>query len=206
MLLTSKELMPLREVLRKGTHDTRARETLLGLYPCWCFDSTAAIALCLLTTAYSQAFRLVVLLGNSEISPQALVQVDRLVQLLESPVFSFLRVALLHPLQNAALVKTMFGLQMLLPQASPQYKALHVRLKSVPSVAQMDLAVGAIIGAGSIAISAPSHSSASSAPSSSVVTGGDAATAVDWDALERHCVAVVTQLQTYEFALRRQRT
>jgi vacuole morphology and inheritance protein 14 len=193
MLLTSKELMPLREVLRKGTNDTRARDTLLGLYSCWCFDTTAAIALCLLTTAYSQAFRLVVLLGNSEISPQALVQVDRLVQLLESPVFSFLRVALLHPLENAALVKTMFGLQMLLPQASPQYKALHVRLKSVPSVAQMDLAVGAILGA-------------RAATTPSITAVDPQATAVDWDNLERHCVAVQTQLQAYEYTVRRQRT
>lgn len=193
MLLTSKEFMPLRDVLRKGTNDPRARATLLGLYPCWCFDTTAAIALCLLTTAYSQALRLVVLLGNSEISPQALVQVDRLVQLLESPVFSFLRVALLHPLQNAALVKTMFGLQMLLPQASPQYKALHARLKSVPSVAQMDLAVGA------------STTLAQSKPATSE-TKHEGSLPVDWDALEGHCVSVQAQLQSYEAALRKHRT
>lgn len=202
MLLTSKELMPLREVLRKGVADDRARATLLGLYPCWCFDSTAAIALCLLTTAYGQAFRLVVRMGSSELSPQALVQVDRLVQLIESPVFSFLRIALLHPVQNAALVKTLFGLQMVLPQASPQYKALHARLKSIPSVAQLDLAVGAIKGCGSISISAPPPS----APSEpSPLTSSTTDHSVDWDSLEHQCVSVQQQLQVYEFALRSKR-
>jgi vacuole morphology and inheritance protein 14 len=196
MLLTSKELMPLREVLRKGVSDARARATLLGLYPCWCFDATAAVALCLLTTTYGQAFRLVVLMGNSEISPQALVQIDRLVQLLESPVFSFLRIALLHPIQNAALVKTLFGLQMVLPQASPQYKALHARLKSVPSVAQLDLVVASMNNSSSNTLACNISGEKIVGPVADV----------DWDSLERHCVAVQHQLQMYEYTLRTQRT
>jgi vacuole morphology and inheritance protein 14 len=137
MLLSAKELLPLREVLKLGLLDERARGTFLGLYDCWAYDVLAALSLCLLTTAYDHAYRLVEYLGSTELSPQTLVQLDRLAQLIESPVFGFLRVALLRPSHNASLVKTLFGIQMILPQSTELYnttKNLHRRLKVVPSV------------------------------------------------------------------------
>jgi vacuole morphology and inheritance protein 14 len=140
MLLTSKEILPLREVLRMGVTVERARNAFLGLYPLWCYDIVAAISLCLLAAAYSHAHELVVLLGSTEMSPQTLVHLDRLAQLVESPVFSCLRIAMLRPIRHASLVKTLFGIQLILPQTSPQHKSLYTRLKSVSSVAQLELA------------------------------------------------------------------
>jgi vacuole morphology and inheritance protein 14 len=141
MLLSAKEFLPLREVLKLGLLDERARKTFLGLYDCWTYDVLAALSLCLLTTAYDHAYRLVEYLGSTELSPQTLVQLDRLAQLLESPVFAYLRVALLRPTHNASLVKTLFGIQMILPQCTELYnttKNLHRRLKVVPSVYVLD--------------------------------------------------------------------
>eukprot|EP01004_Peranema_trichophorum_P010272 NODE_9047_length_624_cov_29.235529_g8419_i0.p1 GENE.NODE_9047_length_624_cov_29.235529_g8419_i0~~NODE_9047_length_624_cov_29.235529_g8419_i0.p1 ORF type:complete len:151 (+),score=31.68 NODE_9047_length_624_cov_29.235529_g8419_i0:46-453(+) len=62
-----------------------------------------------------------------------LTQVDKLVQLLESPIFAHVRLQLLEPSQNPYLVKTLFGILMLLPQSSA-YELLKNRLKSVSTL------------------------------------------------------------------------
>jgi hypothetical protein len=44
------------------------------------------------------------------------VQVDKLIQLIESPIFTYLRLQLLQPNSYAHLIKCLYGLLMLLPQ------------------------------------------------------------------------------------------
>ena len=64
-----------------------------------------------------------------------LVLIDKLVQLLESPIFVHLRLQLLdraHP-QHEALMKSLYGLLMLLPQTTA-YKTLYNRLTAVSSL------------------------------------------------------------------------
>lgn len=67
-----------------------------------------------------------------------LVQVDRLVQLLETPAFAFLRLQLLAPSRYPDLLKALYGLLMLLPQSSA-FKTLSARLQSVPAVTLLQL-------------------------------------------------------------------
>jgi vacuole morphology and inheritance protein 14 len=69
---------------------------------------------------------------------EVLVQIDRLVQLLEAPAFTGLRLQLLQPARHAALIRAMYGLLMVLPQ-SGAFKTLHARLSSVPTLALMQL-------------------------------------------------------------------
>lgn len=58
---------------------------------------------------------------------------DKLVQLVESPIFAFLRLQLLDPQGHAALVRTLYGLLMLLPQ-SGAFSSLKDRLSCVPVI------------------------------------------------------------------------
>ena len=63
------------------------------------------------------------------------ILLDKLVQLLESPIFVHLRLQLLdrsHP-QHEALMKSLYGLLMLLPQTTA-YKTLYNRLTAVSSL------------------------------------------------------------------------
>lgn len=69
---------------------------------------------------------------------EVLVQIDRLVQLLETPAFAFLRLQLLQPSQHPDLLRAMYGLLMLLPQSSA-FKTLAARLNAVPAVTLMQL-------------------------------------------------------------------
>ena len=66
-----------------------------------------------------------------------MVQIDNLVQLLESPIFSSLRLELLEPYQCPDLLKTLYGILMILPQ-STAYEKLNNRLQSVSTLAFLE--------------------------------------------------------------------
>jgi vacuole morphology and inheritance protein 14 len=65
------------------------------------------------------------------------VQLSQLVQLIESSHLNRLRGLLLEPMKNIYLIKTLYGILMLLPQGKA-YQALAKRLKSAEILFQMD--------------------------------------------------------------------
>ena len=137
ILLTSPDLLPLRNILKKGLHDDKARELFTELYYCWAYNAVSLLSLCLLSRAYEHSYTLVREFGDMEVTVSMLVQLDKLIQILESPVFTFLRLALLEPEENPFLIKTLFGVLMLLPQSSA-FDELHKRLKSVNTLCNLN--------------------------------------------------------------------
>ena len=71
--------------------------------------------------------------ADIEITASLLKEIDSLVQLIESPIFAFLRLQLLAPQEHATLVRTLYGLLMLLPQSSA-FSSLKQRLSCVPVI------------------------------------------------------------------------
>lgn len=107
--------------------------------------------------------RLCVCTADIDASVGFLMQIDKLVQLLESPIFIHMRLQLLeiHEEYHANLVKSLYGLLMLLPQ-SAAFRMLRDRLVSVTNMAT---AIGRIDlgGGGSRALQSSSNDAASSA-------------------------------------------
>ena len=60
-----------------------------------------------------------------------LLEVDRFVQIIESPIFSFLRYELLDSEQNGDLILALYGLLNLIPQTTA-FKTLNDRMKTLP--------------------------------------------------------------------------
>ncbi|GJP38987.1 hypothetical protein CLOM_g23386 [Closterium sp. NIES-68] len=108
------------------------RGLFLALYPAWCHSPIAAVSLCLVAQAYEQAWGIVDALDESDLSLSLMVQVDKLVLLLETPIFSRLRLQLLDPSRSPALLRALYGLLMLLPQHGVAFRVLHTRLSTVP--------------------------------------------------------------------------
>ncbi|KAF7049947.1 hypothetical protein CFC21_058387 [Triticum aestivum] len=132
ILLTSTELAELRSLLKKSLVDTCGKDLFLSLYASWCHSPMATISLCLLAQAYNHASSVIQSLGEEDINVKFLVQLDKLIRLLETPVFAYLRLQLLEPGKHTWLLKTLYGLLMLLPQQSAAFKILRTRLKTVP--------------------------------------------------------------------------
>ena len=152
ILLTASELHGLRVLLSKAfeTKDSEFEEltitnphdeqsgtrtgvqVFVSLFRCWCHSPVATFSLCLLGRAYSVAFALVKKFSEMEVTVGFLMQIDKLVNLLESPVFLHLRLQLLdvESPYHAPLLKSCYGLLMLLPQ-SDAFRSLNDRLSTV---------------------------------------------------------------------------
>ncbi|KAI1285478.1 Protein VAC14 -like protein [Halotydeus destructor] len=132
ILFTSSELFELRSQL-KDLQTDESCSLFCCLYRTWCHSPVATLSLCLLTKNYKHACDLIMIFGDLDITIEFLAEVDQLVQLIESPVFAFLRLQLLDLERNHDLVKTLYGLLMLLPQ-SDAFHILRKRLQCVPNL------------------------------------------------------------------------
>ncbi|KAG4303985.1 hypothetical protein PORY_002638, partial [Pneumocystis oryctolagi] len=130
-LMTSSELSGFRKRL-KNLEFKDGQSLFVSLYRCWCHNAVATFSLCLLAQAYEHASNLLQIFAELEMTVGMLVQIDTLVQLLESPVFTYLRLQLLEPDKYPYLYKCLYGLLMLLPQSSA-FSTLKNRLNSVSS-------------------------------------------------------------------------
>ncbi|KAG6542133.1 hypothetical protein Mapa_016485 [Marchantia paleacea] len=133
ILLTATELSDLRSMLKNSLSSTAGSKLFVALYSSWCHSPMATVSLCLLAQAYTHASSVIQSLGELDINVNLLVQVDKLVRLLETPIFAYLRLQLLEPGRYPALLKTLYGLLMLLPQQSSAFKILRTRLKTIPT-------------------------------------------------------------------------
>jgi vacuole morphology and inheritance protein 14 len=137
-LITAPELAELRKRLR--SLETKDGQTFfVTLFRSWCHNAVATFSLCLLAQAYEQASNLLHIFAELEITVNLLIQVDKLVQLLESPVFTYLRLQLLEPEKYPYLYKCLYGLLMLLPQSSA-FGTLKNRLNSVSAIGYLHVA------------------------------------------------------------------
>lgn len=132
ILFTSSELYELRNRL-KNLDEQENCSLFYCLYDTWCHNPVATVALCLLTQSYSHTCDLIKLFGNLEVTVDFLMEIDKLVQLLESPIFAFLRLELLEVPCDKDLVRALYGLLMLLPQTEA-FTVLRTRLSCIPNL------------------------------------------------------------------------
>ncbi|XP_075522411.1 protein VAC14 homolog [Primulina tabacum] len=132
ILLTSSELAGIRDLLKQSLLNDAGKNLFLSLYASWCHSPMAITSLCLLTQTYQHAGSIIQSLAEEDINVKFLVQLDKLIHLLETPTFAYLRLQLLEPGRYIWLLKALYGLLMLLPQQSVAFKILQTRLKTVP--------------------------------------------------------------------------
>ncbi|KAH3731718.1 VAC14 protein [Pelomyxa schiedti] len=164
LLLTARELAPLRHSLRhhfSGSCPTHLPELnsaqnstpsstpppspppqevvqlFAALYRCWSHSPVSLVSLCLLCQAYDHAAELIASFADLEITVDLLMELDQLVQLIESPIFVGLRLQLLSYQQYPSLFKCLYGLLMLLPQ-SPAFVLLKNRLSAASKMASLN--------------------------------------------------------------------
>ena len=95
IMLTATELFGLRQKLTAMHHDVRP--LFCALYRTWCHSPMATLSLCLLSQVYDHACELLLKFGELEVTVAFLIQIDTLVQLLESPIFTALRLQVTIP-------------------------------------------------------------------------------------------------------------
>ncbi|KAM9567996.1 protein VAC14 homolog [Salvelinus alpinus] len=89
------------------------------LYRSWCHNPVATLSHCFLTKNYRHAYDLIRKFGDLEVTVEFLMEVDKLVQLIKSSIFTYLHLQLLDVENNPYLIKALYGLLMLLLQRLP---------------------------------------------------------------------------------------
>ncbi|XP_020233089.1 protein VAC14 homolog isoform X3 [Cajanus cajan] len=133
ILITSLELAEIRDLLKQSLVNPAGKDLYVSLYASWCHSPMAIISLCFLAQTYQHASSVIQSLLEEDINVKLLVQLDKLIRLMETPIFAYLRLQLLEPERHIWLFKALYGLLMLLPQQSAAFKILKTRLKAVPS-------------------------------------------------------------------------
>ncbi|KXZ45904.1 hypothetical protein GPECTOR_49g488 [Gonium pectorale] len=164
ILLTGPELAELRDQLRRAAVDPAGARLFSLLYPSWCYSAGALLSLCFVAQAYDHAADIVNAFADLPFGTELLVQIDRLVALLETPCFTFLRLQLLEPRRHPALLRALYGLLMLLPQCNA-FRMLNTRLQAVPTLQLLQLGSPGPATAADTSSSAPAGSTPTSAAS-----------------------------------------
>jgi vacuole morphology and inheritance protein 14 len=89
------------------------------------------LTLCLLSQSYQHAAELVLRLPEIDITVDLLKEIDRLVQLIESPILAYVRLDLLSAEHQRSLACVLSALLMLLPQTDA-FNTLVKRLQVIP--------------------------------------------------------------------------
>merc|ERR1719401_2260055 len=152
ILFTASETKCLRDELQEPVmlEPVRPEDLLSGGRPWplftvllqpWFHNPVSALGLCLWAQQYELATELTARFAAVEPSLDLLKQLDQLVHLLESPVFSRLRLQLLEPRRHPPLLKCLLGLAMILPQAGA-FNILRQRMQLVQSGQLLDQSAG----------------------------------------------------------------
>ncbi|KAL6928785.1 hypothetical protein ACO0SA_002114 [Hanseniaspora valbyensis] len=134
-MIVSKELYPLRIKLR--TNDDWSFFTIL--FKSWCIQPSALIFLCLISENYELGYNIILGMTTiEEILPKNLMQLDILVQLMESQSMTQMRMDLLMN-DKQYLIKLLYSILMLLPQSSSAFSLLNNRLNSISQFKNMSV-------------------------------------------------------------------
>ena len=126
------ESAPPLEAASNTPADAGTWPVFCSLYHTWCVNPVATLALCLHAQCYELCARLVGIFSEVSITVGVLMQCDKLVQLLESPIYISVRMHLAQPDRpgHAALMRALYGLLMIMPQGTA-YATLRDRLAAV---------------------------------------------------------------------------
>eukprot|EP01111_Echinosteliopsis_oligospora_P017453 TRINITY_DN7564_c0_g1_i1.p1 TRINITY_DN7564_c0_g1~~TRINITY_DN7564_c0_g1_i1.p1 ORF type:complete len:699 (-),score=172.12 TRINITY_DN7564_c0_g1_i1:78-2174(-) len=141
ILLTSAECHDVRHSLkniRSSHRDSVCQQLFEDLYKSWAHSPGSLLSLCLLCQAYEHATLLLTSFADLSMSLSLLLELDKLVQLLESPIFVYLRLQLLEPEKYPHLFKALYGILMILPQ-STAFESLRSRLSCISPLGVLHL-------------------------------------------------------------------
>lgn len=99
------QVKALRSLLAQATAAEAGADLFHSLYSSWSHSAGAVLSLCFLAGAYSHACDVITAYSHLPMGVEVLVQIDRLVQLLETPIFTYLRLQLLQPARYPDLIR-----------------------------------------------------------------------------------------------------
>ena len=125
----------------KNSNESKKREDLfLKLYTIWSFDPISLLIFCVITEHFELAYNIILNFIKVKLDEDYYYYLFQLVEQLESESYNYIRLRLLKPEHNIYLIKTLYGILMLLPQGS-SFNILSNRLINIQTVLVLDNAI-----------------------------------------------------------------
>ena len=108
-------------------------ELFVKLYNIWSINSISLLNFCIITEHFELAYNIILNLVKVQLDNDYYINLGSLVQLLESELYDYIRIRLLEPSNNIYLIRTLYGILMLLPQGQA-FNILSNRMSNVQTL------------------------------------------------------------------------
>lgn len=144
-LITSPKAEKFKNILISYVRDKTPeyKDIYEKLYKIWSYNPLTLLSFCVVTEYYELSFNLILNLVKVKLDDDYYIYLGQLVQLLENSLYNHIRILLLEPIKNVYLVRTLYGILMLLPQGRA-YEALSNRLSSIETLLEIENDYGSL--------------------------------------------------------------
>ena len=106
-------------------------------YNVWSFNPISLLIYCIITENFELSYNIILNLVKVKLEEDYYIHLGQLVQLLESEMYNYIRMKLLEPANNIYLVKSFYGILMLLPQGVA-YNNLSKRMNNIEILLEIE--------------------------------------------------------------------
>ena len=144
-LVTAKEdEFPKNLILYGNTRDKNYRDFYAKIYKIFAYNPICLLIFCTITEYYELSWNLILNLFKIKFDDNYYILLSEFVQLMENTQSNQVRILLLNPQRNIYLVKTLYGILMLLPQGKA-YNILSNRLYSTKGLLRYNIEIDSTI-------------------------------------------------------------
>ena len=126
-----------RKSLINNEGKEKYNELFVKMYNIWSINSISLLIFCVITEHFELAYNIILNLVKVQLDNDYYIHLGTLVQLLESELYDYIRIRLLEPTNNIYLVRTLYGILMLLPQGQA-FNVLSNRMSNVQTLFEIE--------------------------------------------------------------------
>ena len=126
-----------RKSLINSDNDEKYNKLFLKMYNIWSINPISLLIFCVITEHFELAYNIILNLVKVQLDSDYYIHLGTLVQLLESELYDYIRIRLLEPSNNIFLIRTLYGILMLLPQGQA-FNVLSNRMSNVQTLFEIE--------------------------------------------------------------------
>lgn len=126
-----------RKSLINNDGKEKYNELFIKMYNIWSINSISLLIFCVITEHFELAYNIILNLVKVQLDNDYYIHLGTLVQLLESELYDYIRIRLLEPTKNIYLIRTLYGILMLLPQGQA-FNILSNRMSNVQTLFEIE--------------------------------------------------------------------
>ena len=126
-----------RKSLINNDDDDKYNQLFIKMYNIWSINPISLLIFCVITEHFELGYNIILNLVKVQLDNDYYIHLGTLVQLLESELYDYIRIRLLEPSNNIYLIRTLYGILMLLPQGQA-FNVLSNRMSNVQTLFEIE--------------------------------------------------------------------